>query len=522
MENKKQKEDKLKVNLKKASVEGSSSEIVQRFGSANKEHIVAFTGIDNERNGFKLKRSLNSISKQKINSEYEFENLYQQAGYSAEVKDTARTNAENIIAGKSERKVRTDDIGMVNHELYDHLLVDENGDIISGSGSQMKFIGNSKNDANGKELPKRVLSKLKKKECEKYLKSQGHIDVQADYYDKIVQEANEEINELKKQIKVAQEKGKIEVVNKKREQIKKIETIRDKLRPSKVSSKEAVFARKHPKLSTAKDIAKISHRAGVEAAKMGAAVGGTVSMVQNMVELYKGNIESEEAIKNVARDTACSVVVSYGTGFAGSAIKGAMQNAGNATVRSLSKTNLPATIVTCSITVGKTLQKYLNNEINGVECFEELGEQGTGMISSAMFATIGQAVIPIPVVGAMIGSMVGYTISSASYGLLLQSLKEKELARERRIAIEKECAEHIKLIRAYRLELEKNIMQYLGKHMVLFNNAFDELKSSLNIGDVDGFIAGANKITTALGKEVQFETFEQFDDLMNSDKSFKM
>ena len=114
MENKKQKEDKLKVNLKKASVEGSSSEIVQRFGSANKEHIVAFTGIDNERNGFKLKRSLNSISKQKINSEYEFENLYQQAGYSAEVKDTARTNAENIIAGKSERKVRTDDIGMVN------------------------------------------------------------------------------------------------------------------------------------------------------------------------------------------------------------------------------------------------------------------------------------------------------------------------------------------------------------------------------------------------------------------------
>lgn len=522
MEDKKKKENKNEENLKKASVEGAAAEIVQRYGSANKEHLVAFSGIDNERNGFKLKRSLNSISKQKVHSDYEFQNLHQQAGYCAEVKDTARTNSENIILGKKERKVRTDDIKMVNDQLYDHMFIDENGNIIVDSGSQMKFIGASKNDPNGKGLPKRVLSKLQEKKCEKYLKGKGNIEVQSDYYHKIVQEADNKIDELEKQIQVLQEKGNVEVVNEKKEQIKKIKIIRDKLRPSKVSSEEAMFARKHPKLSTAKDVAKISHRAGVDAAKMGAAVGGTVSMVQNIVALYKGDIKPEQAVKNVAKDTACSTVVAYGTGFAGSALKGVMQNAGNATVRSLSKTNLPATIVTCSVTVGKSLKRYFNGEINGVECFQELGEQGTGMISSAMFATIGQTVIPIPVVGAMIGSMVGYTISSASYGLLLESLKEKELARERRIVIEKECEEHIKLIRAYRKELEENIIQYLGKHMVLFNNAFEELKSSLNIGDVDGVIANANKVTSALGKEVQFNNFDEFDDLMNSDETLRM
>ena len=515
------KEKKIKENLKKATAEGTAAEIVQRFGSANKEHIVAYSGVDNEAEKT-LKKSLDSISKQKINPEYEYQNTQQQAGFAAEVKDVARTNAENIIAGKKERKARTDDMGSVNDPLYDHVVIDEKGNVVDGSGSQMKFVGASKNDPTGAGAPGRALDKLLSKKFGKYLDADAKIEVPSDYYDEMQKIADEKINQLQKQVDAAQSSGKTDVVNQKKQQIAKLKKIKKNLRKSKVSSEEAVFARNHPKLSTAKDIAKISHRAGVEAAKMGAAVGGTVSMVQNMVELYKGNIEPEEAIKNVAKDTACSAVVSYGTAFAGSAIKGAMQNAGNATVRSLSKTNLPATIVTCSITVGKTLQKYLNNEINGVECFEELGEQGTGMISSAMFATIGQAVIPIPVVGAIIGSMVGYTISSASYGLLLQSLKEKELARERRIAIEKECAEHIKLIRAYRLELEKNIMQYLGKHMILFNNAFDELKSSLNIGDVDGFIAGANKITTALGKEVQFETFEQFDDLINSDKSFKM
>lgn len=521
MEDKKEKENKNEENLKKASVEGAAAEIVQRYGSANKEHLVAYSGIDNEINK-KLKKSLDSISKEKINPDYEFQNTQQQAGFAAEVKDTARTNAENIIASKKERKVRTDDIDRVNDELYDHMTVDENGNIIDGTGSQMKFIGASQKDPAGIGAPERALNKLKSKKFEKYLDADAKIDVPSDYYERMQQIADEQIDKLEKQVELAQKNGKTDIVNQKKAQIAKLKKIKRNLRKSKVSSKEAVFARNHPKLSTAKDIAKISHRAGVEAAKMGAAVGGTVSMVQNIVALYKGDIKPEQAVKNVAKDTACSTVVAYGTGFAGSALKGVMQNAGNATVRSLSKTNLPATIVTCSVTVGKSLKRYFNGEINGVECFQELGEQGTGMISSAMFATIGQTVIPIPVVGAMIGSMVGYTISSASYGLLLESLKEKELARKRRIAIEKECEEHIKLIRAYRKELEENIIQYLGKHMVLFNNAFEELKSSLNIGDVDGVIANANKVTSALGKEVQFNNFDEFDDLMNSDKTLRM
>lgn len=512
MEDKKKKENKNEENLKKASAEGAASEIVQRYGAANKEHLVAYSGVDNE-TGEKLTRSLKKISKYKINPKNEYQNTKQQAGFAAEVKETARTNAENIINGKKERKVRTDDIGEVNHPLYDHVIVDENGEVISGTGSQMKFI---------KETPAEALKELQKKKYEKYLEADAKIEVPSDYYDKMQQVADEKIAALQKQVKTAKEKGKLDIVQQKEAQIKNLQKIKKNLRKSKVSSKEAVFARNHPKLSTAKDIVEISHRAGVEAAKTGAVIGGTVSMVQNMVALYKGDLEPEEAVKNVAKDTACSTVVSYGTGFAGSALKGVMQNAGNATVRSLSKTNLPATIVTCSVTVGKSLKRYFNGEINGVECFQELGEQGTGMISSAMFATIGQAVIPIPVVGAMIGSMVGYTISSASYGLLLESLKEKELARERRIAIEKECEEHIKLIRAYRKELEENIIQYLGKYMVLFNNAFEELKSSLNIGDVDGVIANANKVTSALGKEVQFNNFDEFNDLMNSDETLRM
>lgn len=88
------------------------------------------------------------------------------------------------------------------------------------------------------------------------------------------------------------------------------------------------------------------------------------------------------------------------------------------------------------------MTRYFNGEIDGVECLETLGEQGTGMIASSMFAVIGQTVIPIPVVGGLIGGMVGYALSSATYGVLVGSLKEAKLAREERIELNR----HVKNI----------------------------------------------------------------------------
>lgn len=507
-------------NLKNYTLAGSVSEIVQKYGSANKEHLVAYSGIDNEA-GKVLKRSLDSISRSKVNPDNKFQNLHQQAGFSAEVKSTANTNAENIIKGKKTRKVRTDDMGMVNHEYYDHFMVDENGNIIDGSGSQMKFIGASQKDPLGIGAPKRALDKLQDKKFEKYLDADAKIEVPSDYYDKMMHEADKEIASLQQQMEAAQKNGKSEVAQTKKAKIEKLKKIKKNLRKSSVSSEEAMEARLHPKLSTAKSIVKISHRAGVETAKTSALIGGTVSMTQNLIALCKGEVDASRALKNVAKDTGTSAVIGYGTGFLGSTVKGAMQNASSGTVRALAKTNLPATLVACGIATTKVLKKYFDGEIDGVQCFQELGEQGTGMLSSALFATIGQAVIPIPVVGGMIGGMLGYAISSASYGVLMQALEEKRIAREQRIIIEKACEEHIRYIRQCRAELEKLINEYLAHYTNLFETAFSDIKTALEIGDVDGVISGANKITTALGKEVQFSNKKEFDQFMASDVALK-
>ena len=139
-----------------------------------------------------------------------------------------------------------------------------------------------------------------------------------------------------------------------------------------------------------------------------------------------------------------------------------------------------------------------------------------------MFTVIGQTVIPIPVVGGLIGGMVGYALSSATYGVLVNSLKEAELAHEERLVIERACEEHIALIREYRAQMNGIINSYLIESMDTFTESFAGIKDALVIGDVDMFIESANDITESLGGNVPFRDFDDFNEKMVNGIPFKL
>jgi hypothetical protein len=191
---------------------------------------------------------------------------------------------------------------------------------------------------------------------------------------------------------------------------------------------------------------------------------------------------------------------------------------------------------------GKTLTKFAKGEIDGTECLIELGEKGSGMVAgtaggaigaaaataafgkslSVVFGSIGTVAIPIPIIGTMIGSMVGYALSSVFYGQLVGSLQEAKIAREERIRIEAECEEAKKMIRKYRAQMEKQVSLYFSDHMEVFHTAFDSIKSLLQVGDIDDYIAGTNAITKKLGGKPQFNTMNEFEALMQSEEAFKL
>lgn len=521
--------EKLTKDLEKEMLKGAAAERVQSYGSAVKQHYVAYSGMDNE-TGQRLTKGLKDISKSKINPEYRSQNIKQQAGFAAEVKSVARKNAQNIIEGKENRYTRTDDIGRINDPLSDLVELASDGAVIDGTASQMKFVGSS---------PEDLLKKLNSKKYQKYIDAREILDIADDDYDALIGKngkqgiIDKKISELRDQAEHAKQIGKTQVAAQKEAEIEKNEYIKQKLRKSGLTREEAIQTRLHPMVSTVKDVSKIANKAGVGQAKVGAGVSGSLSLVRNFVACVKGEKTPEEAATAVLEDTRRGATVSYVSAFSGSVIKGAMQNSSSGYIKSLSKSNLAATLVTTTADVGKTFHRYFKGEITGVECVEELGQQGVGEIGSAMFSAMSAsiatsmaptkaAVITYGAVGGLVGATLGYVAAVACYQELATALKEAELARIDRIRIEQECEEAVTLIRQYRQEMNSLVSQYMTNHIQTFNQGFLEMDKAVMERDINGFIRGNALIQEVLGKEVQFRTQEEFDELMLSDTEFRL
>jgi hypothetical protein len=83
-----------------AGLAGAAAEVIQRYGSANKEIFVGYGGVDNE-TGKVYSKCLKTIADSKINPDYKDNNIHQQGGFAAEVQSTSRKNAENIVNKKN-------------------------------------------------------------------------------------------------------------------------------------------------------------------------------------------------------------------------------------------------------------------------------------------------------------------------------------------------------------------------------------------------------------------------------------
>ena len=504
------------------ALEGAAVETVQRFGSAIKEHLAAYAG-DREKpadGNSRPPKTLKSIAETPTSNEFREQNIAQQAGFSAEVESAARKNADNIIAGKDTRFKRYDDVKHVSNDpIVDIVEVDDLGKPIIGSEAQMKFVGSS---------PKELLNALKSKEYAKYRDAGVIMDIPDDYYDVLMGDGPDGINEQirKRQVKLDGDrltgKNSPESIQ---QQIDDLKQIKKSLRKSGLTKSEALYAREHPKRMVAKDVAKVANKAGLQQARNGALIGSGVSLIRNMVACINGSIEPAEAARNVGVDAGLAAAFGYVTAFSGAAIKGAMQNASSEYLRSLSRTNVAATMVSTVTDVSKVVALYCRGEITGAACIERLGQQGMGQLGGVMGVAVAMAAIPadsafMAAMVGMAGSTLGYAAAVAIYEELSTALHDYELAKEERIRVERECAEAVELIRQYRRDMSRDVENYLATRDELCNRAFDAMDQALISNDIDGYLAGNAEIQESLGYLPRFRTQQEFDDLMASDDNF--
>ncbi len=245
-----------------------------------------------------------------------------------------------------------------------------------------------------------------------------------------------------------------------------------------------------------------SHQAGMNATRVGALVSGVVSLITNICECVTKGKDPKEAIKHTATETLKGGAYSYGIASGGSLLGGMMQNSANKVIQSLGKSSAPAMIVGACVANVTIFGRYFSGKIDEVELCKQLGKANTTLISGGTMAIAGQALIPIPVVGVLIGGFVGAALSEVFFNAL--NSKKVELARQKRIEIEKECRESIRQLEMYRNQFKEVFEQYFHETTKFFNESFDELERALYAGDADLAIGVHNKIQEGLGQKPLF------------------
>jgi len=489
-----------------AEINLSISAELERFRSANAEH-------------FKTHLDLSKIASSKINPEFADNNHYQQAGFSAEVKTTARVNSENIINGNNTRISRTDDVGSVNHPQFDHVEIDKTGNpILDRNGA---YVGGSQ-----QKVFKNIDSyrKLHGKEYDHY--KDAVLDVPSDQINDIRDDWDNQLEKLENQKLSRSEIGDIDTESKLQKRIDNIKNARSRLRDSKVSTKEAMEARKHHNLSIAKDIGKISHKAGVEAAKMGGGIAGGINTAKNLYAFSQGSKTGDEALRSAAVDTSKATAIAYASGATSAAIGGVLRSSSNQITRNLSKGSTPTVILQTGIILARQTKDLISGKIDINEFSKNIGKEGTTLATSLtgsnMGAVLGTMIFPGvgTIVGGVVGGMTASILSSAVYSELQKSINDTEISNQQREEIKKYCECLITQERESREYAMSIYDEYFDSKELEIKDGFR--KVSLAIKNGQSISSGLVMIGNAFDVELKFKSTDEFKQHVKNGKTLRL
>ncbi len=267
------------------------------------------------------------------------------------------------------------------------------------------------------------------------------------------------------------------------------------------------------------------HESGKKSGNIGASISAGVAVVSGVHQIYNDEADIGKVVANISVEAAKG----YATGYACTAISKGITHStthvlGHATSKVLTRSNAPVAIAAGVVTTGKSMLSYMQGDIDSEQLLSEISHTAITCTSSFYYGAIGQVVIPIPVVGALIGSGVGYFIGNMLHQSSLIALGDSQVvkvAKERRKAIEAMCLTMIPIIQKNREELEQSLNKHFSDRKEIFSEAFNILDASLGEWNHDTFVSGLENINNQFGATLQFKNFDEFDTFMNGDEVFQ-
>ena len=266
------------------------------------------------------------------------------------------------------------------------------------------------------------------------------------------------------------------------------------------------------------------HESGKQAGKIGGGISASMAVLTEGASLLNGDRE----LADVAINTAIAGAKGYATGYTTTVLSKGISHTtthflGGAVSKSLTRSNAHVAIAAGVINSGKSMAAYIKGDINFEQLSNQINHTAITSTSSFYYGAIGQVLIPIPVVGALVGSSIGYFVGNLIYQSGLLALGDCQVVKEskqRRRQIEQMCLQVIPQIQQYRQQLEKQLEhnEVLKKQGIDFG--FNLMQDSLEKIDPEMYIKGLNKIGEQFNLILPYKNFEEFDNMMTSDEVF--
>ncbi len=260
-----------------------------------------------------------------------------------------------------------------------------------------------------------------------------------------------------------------------------------------------------------------AYKAGKEGAINAASMTALMSTMNNIVDVIKGNRKPEDALKNIAEDTIKAGATGFALTGTLSVVGHSLSNSSSEFIKALVKANAPAKVVTAVMATGDILCNFAKGKISSAECIVQLGERGTAAVVASYATVVGQAAIPIPLVGAAVGALVGTAVSGVMYSSLLKAIEEEKKSAEeyQRVKIATENA-------ITKMEIERrNFINVTNKLFANRSNTIqdglDKITDACMRNNFDKLTIGLNQILSSFGRALEQSTFVEFDELMNDD-----
>ncbi len=230
--------------------------------------------------------------------------------------------------------------------------------------------------------------------------------------------------------------------------------------------------------------------------------------------MIKGEGQNGSILAEVIVSSAKSVANGYMTGGVGTGVGVAAKSVG---LGGIVKVNAHLAIAAGIVQSSKSLIAYLDNRIDTEQLLDEINLTAVNSTASFYYGAVGQTVIPVPVAGALIGSVVGYFVGNILYQSSLLSLREPADVKQslkRRQRVEEICLHAIPLIQQHREALLRLIEENCIERVALFDAAFKAMDSAFGERKPGAYVSQLETICTAFHTALPFNTFDEFDQFM--------